>query len=137
MESASGLIPLPAEQRQFGRYRLLYRIAQGGMVAVYLARFAGPGGFEKLVAIKRIHEHLSVQESFVAMFQDEARLAARITHPNIAQVLEFGQCGESYFIAMEYVEGESLARVLMRMRIPITVAARIIADALAGLHAAH
>jgi len=126
--------PLPT---QFGRYRILDRLATGGMANLFLARFAGPDGFEKLVAIKQIHEHLTTQEDFVSMFKDEARLAARIAHPNVAQVLELGQVDNLYFITMEYVEGESLTELIKRTEIPHPVVARIIADALAGLHAAH
>jgi serine/threonine-protein kinase len=136
-EQSQRVTPVPAEERGFGRYQLLYRFASGGMASIYLGRFPGPDGFEKLVAIKRIHEHLTTLPQFVAMFKDEARLAARIAHPNVVQVLELGLCNGTHFIAMEYVEGESLTALLRRKRIPYPVAARIIADALAGLHAAH
>jgi len=128
---------VPVGDRGFGRYQLIYRFAVGGMANLYLGRFPGPDGFEKLVAIKRIHEHLSALPQFVAMFKDEARLAARISPPNVVQVIELGQWKGSHFIAMEYVEGESLSSLLRRQRLPYAVAARIVADALAGLHAAH
>lgn len=136
-EQSQRVTPVPAEERGFGRYQLLYRFASGGMASIYLGRFPGPDGFEKLVAIKRIHEHLTTLPQFVAMFKDEARLAARIAHPNVVQVLELGLCNGTHFIAMEYVEGESLTALLRRKRLPYPVAGRIIADALAGLHAAH
>jgi len=131
------VVLVPAGERQFGRYQLIYRFAAGGMASIFLGRFPGPDGFEKLVAIKRIHPHLTSLPQFVAMFKDEARLAARISHPNVVQVLELGQCNGAHFIAMEYVEGESLSALLRRARVPYAVAARIIADALSGLHAAH
>lgn len=75
------LILVPKESRSFGRYHLYCRLAKGGMANLYLAQYAGPDGFEKLVAIKRIHEHLSEDADFVTMFSDEARLAARSLTP--------------------------------------------------------
>ena len=123
--------------RRFGRYRLLYRFASGGMADLYLARLTGEEGFERLVAIKVIHEHLTREPEFVKMFIDEARLASRISHPNVALTLDLGRVGNKHFIAMEYVEGESLAGVLRRTRPPLTYAVRIVSDAAAGLHAAH
>ena len=128
---------VPAAERQFGRYALLCRLASGGMASLYLARAVGPDGFEKQVAIKRIHEHLAEDADFVTMFVDEARLAARITHPNVVQVLELGQVGRSLFMAMEYLEGESLAQLVKRTTVPLPVCARIISQAAMGLHAAH
>lgn len=128
---------LPAAEREFGRYALICRLASGGMANLYLAQLVGPDGFEKLVAIKRIHEHLSHETDFITMFADEARLVARISHPNVVHVLELGFHKSSYFIAMEYVEGESLGALLGRERPPFAVCARIVANAAAGLHAAH
>ena len=123
--------------RRFGRYRLLYRFASGGMADLYLARLTGEEGFERLVAIKVIHEHLTREPEFVKMFIDEARLASRISHPNVALTLDLGRVGNKHFIAMEYMEGESLAGLLRRTRPPLTYAVRIVSDAAAGLHAAH
>jgi serine/threonine protein kinase len=134
---APALSILPAEEQDFGRYKLLCRFATGGMANIYLARLEGSVGFEKFVAIKRIHDHLGDNEEFIQMFVDEARLCARITHPNVAQVIELGTIGGSHFIAMEYVEGEPLSAVMRRTRPPLTHCARIIASAAAGLHAAH
>jgi serine/threonine-protein kinase len=131
------LTMLPEEARSFGRYTLLCRLGSGGMANLYLARLAGPEGFEKLVAIKRIHEHLGAETEFIKMFLDEARLAARITHPSVAQVLELGFLEGSHFIAMEYVEGESLAALMKRVKPSLPTCARIIAAAASGLHAAH
>ncbi len=109
------------------------------MASVHLGRMDGPGGFQKWVAIKRIHPHLIEDDSFVQMFLDEARVAARISHPNVATVFELGKHDDSYWIAMEYFEP---LRELMRRTeeigsvMPPEIACRIIADA-EGLHAAH
>src|SRR4026207_1318545 len=73
-----------------GRYRVVDEIGVGGMASVHLARMDGPGGFQKWVAIKRIHRHLAEDEQFIRMFLDEARIAARISHPNVAQVFDLG-----------------------------------------------
>jgi serine/threonine protein kinase len=135
--SAESLVIVPDREREFGRYTLLARLASGGMANLYLARYVGPDGFEKLVAIKKIHDHLADDVDFVRMFVDEARLAARITHQNVVQVLELGSVNRAYFIAMEYVEGESLAQLIKRSRVPLAICARIISQAALGLHAAH
>jgi len=134
---ARELTLLPRQQRPFGRYALICRLASGGMANLYLARLAGREGFTKEVAIKRIHEHLSDQAEFIQMFIDEARLAARISHPNVVQVIELDCVDASFYIAMEYVDGESLHAILRRCRPDPVLAARIIANAAAGLHAAH
>ena len=131
-----------------GRYTLLYELASGGMATLFLGRVLGPAGFQKLVAIKRIHPHLAKEKAFVEMFLDEARIAAGIQHPNVVQIYELGQQGRNYFIVMEYIEGESFARFARTLltaqaragrppRMPIRECATIVADAAAGLHAAH
>jgi serine/threonine-protein kinase len=107
------------------------------MANLFLGRSTGPDGFEKLVAIKRIHEHLSSNPEFVKMFKDEARLAAKISHPNVAQVMELGLASGCHFMAMEYVAGESLSALVRRCQVPLTVCAKIVANAASGLHAAH
>jgi serine/threonine-protein kinase len=112
------------------------------MASVHLARVDGLGGFQKWVAIKRIHSHLVEDESFVNMFFDEARVAARISHPNVATVFDLGRDGESYWIAMEYLHGEPLREAIRRTEqpgapMPPEIACRILADAAEGLHAAH
>jgi serine/threonine protein kinase len=134
-EAAAEIIQ--GEGRKFGRYTLLYRFATGGMADVYLARLSGTAGFEKLVAIKAIHPHLGRQPQFIEMFIDEARLASRVSHPNVIHTLELGRVAETHFIAMEYVEGESLSALIRRGRPAPAICARIVADAAAGLHAAH
>jgi serine/threonine-protein kinase len=125
-----------------GRYRVVDEIGIGGMASVHLARMDGPGGFQKWVAIKRIHAHLVEDETFIQMFLDEARVAARISHPNVAQVFELGKHDDTYWIAMEYLHGEPLREVMRRTEeigqpMPPEIACRIIADAAEGLNAAH
>ncbi|MDY0001757.1 MAG: serine/threonine-protein kinase [Polyangia bacterium] len=130
--------------RRFGRYDLLLQIGVGGMASLHLARLLGPESFEKLVAIKKIHGHLTVETQFVHMFLDEARLSARIQHPNVVQIFELGEAEGSYYIAMEYVHGQNLLAVLnavmnqgRRDLFDWSMAVRIVADAASGLHAAH
>ena len=126
----------------FGRYELLRKIATGGMGQVYLARQKGPAGFEKLMVVKRILPHLAEEEEFIEMFFDEARIAANLNHPNIAQIFDLGEVDGTYYIAMEYVNGESLRQVVnrgrtQRMPLPLGLKCRIVADAASGLHSAH
>ncbi|MBX3233625.1 MAG: protein kinase, partial [Labilithrix sp.] len=125
-----------------GRYRVVDEIGIGGMASVHLARMDGPGGFQKWVAIKKIHTHLVEDDSFVQMFLDEARVAARISHPNVATVFDLGKHEDTYWIAMEYLHGEPLREVMRRTEelgtaMPPEIACRVIADAAEGLHAAH
>src|SRR5271156_1488696 len=101
----------PAPPR-LGPYELLRRIATGGMAEVYLARRAGPHGVQKLVAVKRILPQYTRDRDFVAMFVDEARVCARLSHPNIVQVFDFGEQDGELYMAMEYVEGTTGARVI-------------------------
>jgi eukaryotic-like serine/threonine-protein kinase len=124
------------------RYELLGEIASGGMATVYLARLTGMGGFQRFVAMKRLHPHLASEREFVEMFLDEARIAARIHHPNVVPILEVGASQVGYFLVMEYIEGDTLARLLARAsstskRLPVSIALRIAIDMLSGLHAAH
>jgi serine/threonine protein kinase len=126
----------------FGAYTLLANLGHGGMAEVFLARKSGPGGFSKLVVIKRILPHLAREPEFVQMFLDEARLAARLDHPNVVQLFDMGQEGQTYFLAMEYLGGETTAGVARRAKainttLGATFAARIIAEACEGLHYAH
>ncbi len=128
--------------RRLGRFDLLLELAKGGMATLYLARIRGPEGFQKLVALKRIHEQYSDQDAFIRMFLDEARLAAQIQHPNVAAVFDMGMAQGAYFLTMEYVHGVSLNQVLRAATRTGTVlrwhhTARMVAEAAAGLHAAH
>lgn len=97
---------------RIGRYDILGELGVGGMAVVYLARAEGIGSFERLVAVKRMHEHLCREDSFVQMFLDEARVAARLHHPNVVAVHEVAEDQGRYFLVMEYVRGEPLSFVL-------------------------
>jgi serine/threonine-protein kinase len=121
------------------RYRLIAEIGHGGMADVFLAVAQGPVGFNKLVVIKKARKDLLGEADILAMFLDEARLAARLNHPNVVQTYEIGQEGDRYFIAMEYLDGQPLNRVLSRCgaRIPTALKLRIFIEVLAGLHHAH
>ncbi|MBN2495419.1 MAG: serine/threonine protein kinase [Deltaproteobacteria bacterium] len=127
----------------FGKYQLLKKIGTGGMAELFLARQAGIEGFEKLLVIKRILPHLAEAEQFIEMFLDEARLAAQLNHPNIVQIYDLGRVAGQYFIAMEYVNGVDLSRILKREhkrdgKVPITHAVKItsyVCEALAYAHA--
>jgi serine/threonine-protein kinase len=128
------LLPVP-----FGRYTLLDRLGSGGMADVFLALAAGPFDAKKLVVVKRPRETTS---EYVGMFMDEARLAMRLNHPNVVQTYEVGMEHGEIFLAMEYLEGQPLHRVVAEMtrngtQLTHVQAARIAADALAGLHYAH
>ena len=126
----------------FGPYLLEEKIGTGGMAEVWKARRQGVQGFQKTVAIKRILPHLADDSSFVTMFVDEAKLAAQLSHDNIAQIFDLGKLEDSYYIAMEYVEGNNLRSVLnaveyLKHPFPMDVAllvARALADALAYAH---
>src|SRR5579859_3554799 len=101
-----------SDVRVVGRYALCDRIAGGGMATVHLGRLLGQAGFSRTVAIKRLHAHLAEDPEFVAMFMDEARLAARIHHPNVVSTLDVVARDSELFLVMEYVHGESLARLM-------------------------
>lgn len=131
-----------AGRQRVDRYELVGEIASGGMATVYLARLQGVGGFQRFVAMKRLHPHLANEKEFVEMFLDEARIAARIHHPNVVPILEVGASDVGYYLVMEYIEGDTLARLLARTaargkRLPVGIALRIALDMLSGLHAAH
>jgi serine/threonine protein kinase len=128
--------PLP----RLGRYTLLRSLGAGGMAELFLARADGIEGFAKLVALKRILPHKATNERFVRMLLNEARLAAGLDHPNIAQVHDIGLDAGEYFFAMEYVHGQDLAHVLHRApqhRLHLENALHIAIGVCAGLHCAH
>lgn len=126
----------------FGEYKILKKIATGGMAEVFLAKRIGMKGFEKLLAIKRILPQFSENEEFIAMFIDEAKLAAKMTHRNIVQIYDFGSQQSSYYIAMEYIFGKDLRSILKKSkergeRLPLAQCAYIITEAAKGLEYAH
>lgn len=125
-----------------GRYKLLAKLATGGMAEIWLADQAGPKGFQKLVVVKRILESFCADEEFVSMFLDEARIAAQLNHPNVVQIFDLGERAGAYYIAMEYLAGENLSKVmrasLRKQRpLPLTLGAKIVSLAAAGLGHAH
>ncbi|MEW6433137.1 MAG: serine/threonine-protein kinase [Myxococcota bacterium] len=127
---------------QLSRYQVLGRLAAGGMAEVWLARAVGAAGFEKLVVVKTILPSLARVPQFVSMFVNEARLAAMLSHPNCVQIFDLGEENGWLYIAMEFVEGFSLARIMKRARslgvpVPERVVARVIMDAASGLEYAH
>ncbi len=128
--------------RRVGRYEIVAPLAGGGMAEILLARVVGPHGFDRPAVVKRILPHLAQNPTFVAMFLDEARIVANIRHPNVVQVDELGEHDGELYLAMEYLEGESVGALLGRMllrgqSIDAGLAAHIVAEACAGLHAAH
>src|SRR5580693_10212054 len=132
---------IPAPLR-LGPYELLRRIATGGMAEVYLARRAGPHGFQKIVAVKRILPQYTRDPDFVAMFVDEARVCARLSHPNIVQVFDFGEQDGELYMAMEYVEGTTGARLVRAAAargddVPLDVCLHIVLSILRALDYAH
>ncbi|MET0596004.1 MAG: serine/threonine-protein kinase [Polyangiaceae bacterium] len=138
---SSGASPLVPGVR-LDRYELLCPIAQGGMAAVWVARLKGKHGFEKLLALKTILPEYANEVSFQEMLLDEARIAAGIHHVNVAQVLDLGEQHGVLYFAMECVDGDSVAKLFAAITeggetFPLAVALRIVADAAAGLHAAH
>ncbi|MEZ4370434.1 MAG: serine/threonine-protein kinase [Polyangiaceae bacterium] len=131
---------------RLGRYEILLAVAQGGMARVWAAKQHGQRGFSKVVAIKTILPNLAEDETFERMFLDEARVAAGVHHPNVCEIFDLGEEDGVLYLAMEWVEGESLARVLkpgtgvegaLPQRLNARLAAKIIAEACGGLHAAH
>jgi tRNA A-37 threonylcarbamoyl transferase component Bud32 len=102
---------------RFGKHEVVRKIASGGMSNVYLCRLRGEEGFEKKTAVKVIHPRLSAAARFRELFIREARIAASLSHPNLVQVFDFGREGDSYFLAMEYVDGWNLAQAMAQMRL--------------------
>ncbi len=127
---------------QVGKYQLVRKLAVGGMAEVFLAKVAGPMGFEKEVVVKRILPHLAQEDGFMEMFLTEARLAARLNHPNIVQIFDFGQAAGSYYLAMEYIDGLNLRALMKRvttlkMALSPVLCSKLIATACEGLAFAH
>ncbi len=126
----------------FGKYILLDKIATGGMAEIWLAKQLGVEGFEKLVVIKKILPHFTHDRDFVNMFLDEARIAAKLNHPNVVQIYDLGNEQNAYYIAMEYISGDDIKGILQTSIkqghfLPIQFAANIMSQAAEGLHYAH
>src|SRR5512138_1131297 len=127
---------------QFGKYTLIRKIGTGGMAEVFLARTTVAQGLNKTLVIKKIHTAYARSRQFVTMFVDEAKIALGLNHPNIIQVFDFGAVGDTYFLAMEYVEGMDLLRLLQeaakaRVRLPYGLSAYIVQQLAKGLDYAH
>src|SRR5450432_2974082 len=133
------------------KFRLIAELGRGGMATVYLAVVSGMGGFNKLQVVKQLRSGLAADPEFLTMFLEEARLAARINHPNVVQTYEVGFDGDHHFIAMEYLEGPSLEGIVRHLSkaaqaagrpadpndFPLAMRLRVVSEALAGLHFAH
>ena len=125
----------------FGRYLLVQRLSRGGMGEIFLAKH-GLAGFEKLAVIKKVLPHLAADQSFISRFVDEAQVAIKLQHVNVAQVFEVGRVGDEYFLALEYVEGRDLRRTLAllgqrKIRLPVDLALFIGRELANGLAYAH
>ncbi|WP_437812487.1 serine/threonine protein kinase [Sorangium sp. So ce1078] len=136
--------PSPADRypRSLGKYQFIATLGRGGMADVHLAVAVGPAGFSKLQVIKRLRPNIADEPEFRDMLLDEARLAARLNHRNVVQTNEVGLADGEYFIAMEYLDGQPLSRVISRAReqerpLPLAVSLWILSEVLAGLHYAH
>jgi serine/threonine-protein kinase len=128
--------------RVVGRYALYGEIASGGMATVHIGRLLGPVGFARTIAIKRLHPQYAKDPEFVSMFLDEARVAARIAHPNVCATLDVVATQGELFLVMEYLQGETLSRMIRAVRhrneiIDPRIAVSVMAQTLHGLHAAH
>jgi serine/threonine-protein kinase len=126
----------------FGPYRLLYRVSTGGMAEIFRGIYQAPDGHTRDVAIKRILPYYTSDPEFIDMLIDEAKIAGQLDHPNIARVYEFGVVDESYFLAMEFVDGCDLRSIMRRCRerdvdLPVEYAVYCVEQALRGLHCAH
>jgi len=126
----------------FGKYQILERVAVGSMAEIYKAHIEGLAGFHRAFAIKRILPHLAGRSELVEMLVEEAKIAGLLSHANIVQILDLGQVGETYYIAMEYIEGPDLGRILARCRargltLPVPHAVFIAIEVLKGLEYAH
>ncbi len=131
----------PSLPQVFGRYLLIQRLSRGGMREIFLAKH-GLAGFEKLAVIKKVLPHLAADESFISRFVDEAQVAIKLQHVNVAQVFEVGRVGDEYFLALEYVEGRDLRRTLSllghrKSRLPVDLALYIGRELSNGLAYAH
>ena len=136
-----GAYELPAGTL-LGKYEIVRKLATGGMAEIYLARIRGTAGFEKLVVLKRILPNVAEDPTFVHMFLDEARLAATLQHPNIADVYDVGDADGVYFFTMEYVHGQDVRAIKIASRksgepVPVAIALAIVYGIASALDYAH
>ncbi len=126
-------------RRRLGRYDLIGEIARGGMGTVYLARHVGEAGFQRLFAVKVLHPHLARQDACVDMLLDEARIAARLHHPNAVAIVDLGSEDDLHYVVLDYVEGVSFSTMIKHRASPsfAEIAVTVLCDVLDGLHAAH
>jgi serine/threonine protein kinase len=132
----------PDFPRPFGKYELVDRLAVGGMAEIYLAKTTGIGGFENILVIKRLHDNLSEDDDFIEMMIDEAKIAVRLKHPNIAKIFDLGRIDAQYYIAMEYIEGPDVSGLLEAAsehgeQLPIPAVLFLGTECCSGLHYAH
>ena len=135
-----GLRGEPGVVEAVGKYRIVFPLGQGGTADVFLAVAEGPSGFQKLVVVKVLRKSLASDADFRQMFLSEARLAARLHHPNVVQTNEVIEVDGAPVLVMEYLDGQPLSQVIVRGRqggFTLAMQLRVVADALAGLHAAH
>src|SRR5580692_11397094 len=142
MASAPSPSPVGASYSVVGRYAICDEIASGGMATVHLGKLLGAGGFSRIVAIKRLHPQFAKDAEFSAMFMDEARLAARIHHPNVVQTLDVVTVEKELLLVMEYVHGAAFSSLLgtarrAGKRVSPRIVAGVLLCVLEGLHAAH
>jgi eukaryotic-like serine/threonine-protein kinase len=136
----SGVQSSPSVSADTSKFKLLAELGRGGMATVFLAVARGPAGFNKLVVVKCLRPSLAAEPEFLEMFLAEARLAARINHPNVVQTNEVGFDGQFYYIAMEYIEGPSLESIVRKAgttSFPVKFHLHVLIQALEGLHNAH
>lgn len=142
-ESSAGGLPsakesgAPDSAAVLGRYVLKRKVAEGGMAEIFWAEQRGPADYAKPVVIKRMRPQLTAEPEVVQMFLDEARLGAQLNHPNIVQVIDFGEADGKYFIAMERLEGKDFGELLARGPLPVDIACLLISQACEGLAYAH
>src|SRR5678815_1063774 len=132
----------PSEGERYGDYEVIKPLASGGMADIFLARKLGVQGFQKLVVIKRIRRELVKDDHLIDMFIDEAHVAAKLDHPNVVVISDLGEVEDSYFMAMEYLRGQTLRTVQKKIEdgnkmLPPQFWARLMEFALDGLHYAH
>ena len=130
------------EQEKLGKYTLVSKIADGGMAEVYLAQIGGHGGFAKRVAVKKILPYFTKDDAFVHSFINEARICGQLNHINLVEVYEFAQDDDVYYLAMEFIDGLDLERILDHLRekgrpMPVELASSLILQVLDGLDYAH